>query len=272
MIVLNSQMSVDSTTGFGSDSSCSISDEDDFFRIKGKRHLPKLNVTANSFSENNKLLEGLSEEVKRLRDENKGISMTVESLTEENILLSDNLKTFGEKISQFQIKFHEFHCINKTLLEERNNYKMQTDSLSLKLAESESSLKVLREQYQEQVNKINAEMVLREISARQDHKHFHKQIAALQQYVSRLENECHVQYNSRVTEITIARQAIDRSSNLTKELDITRRLLGIEEEKTNSLQIKSSDALIEASKQNKYNRALLKSLGYYEKIFPQKQH
>jgi len=188
------------------------------------------------FSENHRLLEGLSEEVTRLRDENKGLSLSVESLTEENVLLTEKLGSFGERVSQFQLRFAEVLAGNQALLEERNNYKLHSDALSLQLAESESALQVYREQSELELRQLKEELVVRDLSTRRDHARVQKQMGAMQQYIARLEKECREQHQGRVTEFATTRQAAQQSAALIKELEATRQLLLIEESKTARLQ------------------------------------
>ena len=206
----------------------------DMFRQR-RRKSPVLEVPQTLFSENNKLLEGLSQEVRRLRDENQGLGMSVESLTDENVVLTEKLASFGERVSQLQTRFGELWGANSALQEERNNLHLQVDALSFKLAESESTLKLHREQSEEQLSQLREEFVLRELASRRDGERFQKQAAAMRRYISRLEKECGEQHKGRVSEFSTARQALQRTASLAKELEATRQLLHIEEGKTASL-------------------------------------
>jgi hypothetical protein len=194
-----------------------------------------LDVPKELFAENNKLLEGLSEEVKRLRSESKGLNMTVESMTEENVLLKERLESFGERVAHLQIKFDEVLETNQALLEERNNLKLEADALTLNLAQAESALNVQRAQYQEKLKIAHDEAALRELLSHQDQERLNKQISALRNYASRLEKECTEQYDGRINEITTSKLAHKRLSLLKNELETTRKLLLIEESKNKTL-------------------------------------
>lgn len=216
----------------GSDSSRSSGY--DFFQPRRGRPSPPpplLSVPKELFSENNRLLEGLNEEAKRLRGENQGLNMTVESLTEENVLLVEKLAAFGERVSLLQIKFSEVLGANQELLSERNSLKIQVDTLSLKLAESESALQAQQEQLQAGLKRMTEEIAIRELTSRLDIERLQKQMASLGKYTTRLENECGAQHTCRVREVNVSRQALQKLAKLTKELDATRKLLTIEERK-----------------------------------------
>lgn len=219
----------------GSESSdSSSSSEYDFLQPRRGRPSPPpplLSVPKELFSENNRLLEGLNEETKRLRAENQGLNMTVESLTEENVLLVEKLAAFGERVSLLQIKFSEILEANQELLSERNSLKIQVDTLSLRLAESESALQAQQEQYQAGLNRMTEEISIRELTSRLDIERLQKQMASLGMYTNRLENECGAQHTCRVREVNVSRQALQQLAKLTKELDATRKLLAIEERK-----------------------------------------
>ena len=140
-----------------------------------------LDVPASLFQENNKLLEALSEEVKRLRTENKGLSMNVESLSAENVMLIEKMGSFSDRISTIQARLHEMAESNEILLEKRIDLKMQVDALVLKLAESELAVKIHRQHF-EAADK-------RESAMRLQMERLGSENTALRKYSSRLEDE-----------------------------------------------------------------------------------
>ena len=159
----------------------SSGDESDWGLRRAAGTRVPLDVPASLFQENNKLLEALSEEVKRLRAENKGLTMSVKRLSAENVMLIERVGSFSDRISSIQARLHELVESNETLQNQRNDFKLQVDALVLKLAESELAVKIHRQHF-EAADK-------RESAMRLQMDRLGSENTALRQYSSRLEDE-----------------------------------------------------------------------------------
>lgn len=226
-----------------------------------------LDVSARMFTENNKLLQSLSDEVTRLRSENKGLVLTSQSLTDENTLLTDNLAGISEKLSQLNRKFNDVLVANKTLHDERERYKQSSNSLTKKLAEMESSLRLHNDQHVEENKNLNSDLLMLRSSYRDDLDRLREENSALRQYATRLEKECSEQYSCRMVEFSTSRLLLVKHKELEATVGSCRELISIEEAKVQGLERKNLELKNAAIISKQYIGSLLKSIKLYENMY-----
>ena len=228
-------------------------------RSRAKTTGSPLDVSASLFVENNKLLDSLAEEVRRLRSENAGLDMTVESLAEENDAMNGHLASIGARVQQFQCEFDALSSANKALLEERNLYKINLDAANLKIAETETALQLQRKQYVANVDEMNARVASWETSMRRDEQRRQQEHEAMRLYIERLEKECSEQNRCRIKEVVELRETAAKMASLEE-------LLRIEQDKASQLLVDCSAAQKEATQARAYTLDLLDALRIYEVV------
>lgn len=258
-------------------SSDTASDSDDFFwaskspdskrRVATDRRSSPLEVSRSLFVENNKLLDSLTEEVKRLRNENAGLCASVESLTEENVSMREHLGSLAARVRQFQRQFDDILSAHRTVQEERIQLRLQLDACSLQLIETETTLSTQRREHAVAVDEMNARVTAWESSTRSDVERLVSETSTLRQYVDRLEKECRDQNAGRIAEAAEAREAADQFLALQEQLRRTEELLRIEELKSGQLLADNGELHKAAAASRTYVHKLLSSLHIYENEF-----
>lgn len=226
-----------------------------------------LEVSASLFVENNKLLDSLAEEVRRLRAENVCLGASVESLTEENVTMNEHLGSLAARVRQFQRQFDDVLSAHRAMQEERSQLRLQLDASSLQLIEAETALSTQRRQHAAAVDEMNAKLSSFESSARLDLERLTNEGSTLRQYIDRLERECREQNAGRIAEAAAAHQAADRISALQERLRRTEELLRIEENKSGQLLVDNGELRKAGATSRSYVQKLLASLRMYESQF-----
>jgi len=220
-------------------------------------------ISDSRFVESSELISRLSLEITRLKDERKGTSLTLNSITEENAILVEKLGEFKKRTVELVSRVDCLLSSHSDIEEERRRCKMQVDLSSLRQIEADARFHIMQDQY--------AEMTSRENKLVQELERTKKENVALKSYITKLEVIAEELHREKQSEIAAKRRLEVLLLATKRDMDLSKQLALLQEEQEKPLALKIVKLTKKLHNSKKKISQLLSALRKYESICQQEQ-
>jgi len=211
---------------------------------------------SSKLDESNELLARLASEVTRLKDERRGLRLSVDSLAEENALLQEKVGEYKRKTSTLASRVEALLNDRGEEEAEKRKAKMYNDLSSLRQIEAEAHLHIMQDQ--------QAEMRQREARMLVEAEAMQKENSALKAYIGRLETLAKELHQDKQREQEAKQRLETKILALNREAELTKQLSLLQEEHDKPLTLQIVLLTKRLQKKEARIQKLLKAIRKYE--------